>query len=318
MKYLAIQNCQSEFHWSINWMSKVLEIPRSSYYQWLNRSKTSLELENHQIAQWIIELDEMFNHILGYRQMTLFINRLNHKSYNQKRIRRIMRLLGIKSVIRKKKHVYPPSNPEIIANNILARDFTASEPNQKWVSDITEFKDRNTKQKLYFCVILDLYDRSIVSYEISSRNNNELVFKTFEKAMASNPKAKPIFHSDRGFQYTSKVFNYKLKSNGLTQSMSRVGHCIDNGPIEGFWGIVKTEMYHHHKYENLQELKQAIHNYVYFYNHQRFQSRFKGQTPIEVREIALNSLFVKQYPIKPNNRIIKYYENIKQKSELIN
>ncbi len=299
-------------------MCQVLEIPRSSYYKWLKRTETAQEKENQQIAQWILEYDEIFDHIYGYRRMTIAINRLNHKNYNQKRVRRMMRLLGIKSVIRKKKNNYHKSEPEITAENILARDFFASAPNQKWVTDVTEFKDRHTKQKLYLSAILDLYDRSIVAYEISGRNNNQLVFNTFEKAMSLNPGAKPLFHSDRGFQYTSKVFKYKLETNGLTQSMSRVGRCIDNGPIEGFWGIIKSEMYHHHKYENLQDLNQAIHKYMSFYNHQRFQSRFNNQTPIEVREAALNSQVIPQYPIKPNNRIIKYYETIKQNQEIRN
>lgn len=297
-------------------MCQVLEIPRSSYYKWLKRTETAQEKENHQIAQWILEYDEIFDHIYGYRRMTIAINRLNHKHYHQKRIRRMMRLLGIKSVIRKKKSKYNKTNPEITSDNILARDFFASAPNQKWVTDITEFKDRYSKQKLYLSAILDLYDRSIIAYEISGRNNNQLVFNTFEKAMNLNPGVQPLFHSDRGFQYTSKVFKYKLESNGLTQSMSRVGRCIDNGPIEGFWSIIKTEMYHHHKYESLQDLRQAIHKYIDFYNNQRFQSRFEGQTPIEVREAAINSQSIIQYPIKPNNRILKYYENIKQKQEL--
>ena len=294
------------------------EIPRSSYYKWLKRTETAQEIENQQIAQWILEYDEIFDHIYGYRRMTIAINRLNHKHYNQKRVRRMMRLLGIKSVIRKKKSKYNKTNPEITAENILARDFFASSPNQKWVTDVTEFKDHHTKQKLYLSAILDLYDRSIVAYEISGRNNNQLVFNTFEKAMSLNPGAKPLFHSDRGFQYTSRVFKYKLETNGLTQSMSRVGRCIDNGPIEGFWGIIKSEMYHHHKYESLQDLKQAIHKYINFYNHHRFQSRFNNQTPIEVRAAALKSQVIPQYRIKPNNRIIKYYETINQKQELRN
>lgn len=296
-------------------MCTVLEVQRSSYYKWLNRSQSLIELENHQIAQRIINYDEMSNHILGYRRMTTWINRLNHKNYNKKRIRRIMRLLGIKSVIRQKKSKYNRSKPEITAENILARDFSATKPNEKWVSDVTEFKDRHKQKKLYLSAILDLYDRSIVAYEISGRNNNELVFKTFEKAMTKNPGATPLFHSDRGFQYTSKVFQYKLVKYGLTQSMSRVGHCIDNGPIEGFWGILKSEMVQHHKYETLQELHQAIDQYIYFYNTLRFQDRFNHQTPLEVREAALNNTKIIQYPIKENKRIMKYYENLRLKQQ---
>ena len=87
---------------------------------------------------------------------------------------------------------------------------------------------------------MDLYDKRIVSYVISHFNNNKLVFDTFDKAIKANPNAKPIFHSDRGFQYTSKIFKFKLDKAGMIQSMSRVGKCIDNGPMEGFWGTLKS------------------------------------------------------------------------------
>ena len=105
------------------------------------------------------------------------------------------------------------------------------------MKSVTKFKwyDGPVCRKLYLSAILDLYDRSVVAYVISRRNNNRLVFQTFDKAIASNPDAKPIFHSDRGFQYTGRMFQHKLSNQGMEQSMSRVGHCIDNGPTEGFW-----------------------------------------------------------------------------------
>ena len=154
-----------------------------------------------------------------------------------------MKKLRIHSVIRKKKKKYISSTPETIAENKLGRDFYADAPNKKWVTDVTEFKVPGENKKLYLSAILDLYDRYPVAYVIGPRNDNKLVFRTFDKALAANPEAKPLFHSDRGFQYTSKVFQRKLMEHKMEQSMSRVGHCIDNGPIEGFWGIIKTEMY---------------------------------------------------------------------------
>lgn len=297
-------------------MCGVLGIERSSYYKWLNRRETANEIENHQIAQWIIDYDDRFNHILGYRRMTLWINRLNHKNYHYKRIRRVMRLLGIHAVIRRKKSKYLRVVPEIITENILNRNFYADKPNEKWVADVTEFKDKHSQKKLYLSAILDLYDRSIVAFEISDHNNNHLVFKTFEKAMTLNPGATPLFHSDRGLQYTSRLFRHKLETYGIEQSMSRVSRCIDNGPIEGFWGIVKSEMYIHHKYESIKELRQAIHKYIDFYNYQRFQSRFNNQTPMEVRESALIGTNIHQYPMAENKRIKKYYEAIKLKQQI--
>ena len=145
-----------------------------------------------------------------------------------------------------------------------------------------------------------------MSYVISSRNDNKLVFQTFDKAVASNPDAKPIFHSDRGFQYTGRVFQAKLTDREMEQSMSRVGHCIDNGPIEGFWGIIKSEMYYLQTFKDEQSLRSAIEEYIHFYNYERFQERFGNRTPVEVRTEALNADDPAPYPIPENKRIQKY------------
>lgn len=147
-----------------------------------------------------------------------------------------MRHLGIKAVIRRQRKRYRKTSPQVTAENILGRSFHAKAPNTKWLTDITEFKVKGTSQKLYLSTILDLYDRSIVAYEISRRNGNQLVFRTFDKAIAKNPEARPLFHSDRGFPYTSRFFKRKLDTLGVMQNMSRVGRCIDNGPMEGFFG----------------------------------------------------------------------------------
>ena len=282
----------------------------------MNRKETKEEIENNELAHLIIEYDERFNHILGYRRMTRWINKLNSKHYNRKRVRRIMKMLGIKSVIRRKKSKYIKSTAEITAENLLARDFYATKPNEKWATDVTEFKIVGSKQKLYLSTIIDLYDRSIVSYIISTRNDNDLVFRTYELAISRNPGATPILHSDRGFQYTSKVFQAKLKEANITQSMSRVGRCIDNGPTEGFWGIIKSEMYYLHKFHSFDELKTSIDSYMNFYNNERLQERFNDMTPMEVRTAALETVEEPiQYPIKENKRIQKYYDNLTNKQE---
>ena len=119
-----------------------------------------------------------------------------------------------KEKIRRKKTNYIRFKPEQVGENILNREFSASAPNEKWLTDVTEFKVIGTRQKLYLSSILDLYDNSIVSYEFNLSNNNVLVFKTFDKAIEKNPHAKPIFHSDRGFQYKSKIFKAKLDNKG--------------------------------------------------------------------------------------------------------
>ena len=218
------------------------------------------EAENIKLAELIKEYDERFNHILGYRRMTSWINHFNHTNYKRKRVHRIMKKLGIHALIRKKKKKYSSSKPEAIAENVLSRNFNATAPNEKWVTDVTEFKVPGEKKKLYLSAILDLYDRYPVSFVIGTRNDNRLVFKTFDKAITANPDAKPLFHSDRGFQYTSKAFQRKLKEQKMEQSMSRVGHCIDNGPTEGFWGIIKSEMYQMYDITNEKTLRYAIMN----------------------------------------------------------
>ena len=197
---------------------------------------------------------------------------------------------------------------EAVAENRLGRDFYATAPNEKWTTDVTEFKIPGEKKKLYLSAILDLYDRYPVAYVISTRNNNELVFKTFDKAIAANPEAKPLFHSDRGFQYTSKVFQMKLKEHKIEQSMSRVGHCIDNGPTEGFWGIIKSEMYQMYDITNESSLRFAIKDYIRFYSEKQPQDRYHCKTPLEVRAEALSTATPQQYLIPKNKRIEKYKE----------
>ena len=294
--------------WSINWMCKQLEISRAAYYKWLHREIPEQESENIKLAELIKEYDERFNHILGYRRMTSWINHFNHTNYGKNRIHRIMKKLGIHSIIRKKKKKYSYSIPSVIAENKLGRNFYAAAPNEKWATDVTEFKIPGENKKLYLSVILDLYDRYPVAYVISNRNDNKLVFKTFDKALAKNPGAKPIFHSDRGFQYTSKVFQKKLEEHEMIQSMSRVGHCIDNGPTEGFWGIIKSEMYQMYEVTDEASLRFAIKDYIRFYSEERPQDRYHCKTPLEVRTEALSSECPTEYLIPRNKRIEKYKE----------
>jgi len=197
-----------------------------------------------------------------------------------------MKLLGISSKIRRKRKGYVKSKPQITAENILSRDFSAAGPNQKWLTDVTEFKIKNSDKKLYLSAIFDLYDKSIISYVVSRFNDNKIAFDTFDLAMQLNPTAKPLFHSDRGYQYTSKVFHSKLTKSEMTQSMSRAGRCIDNGPMEGFWGTLKSEMYYLNNFYCEQDLTAAISRYVNFYNNERFQENLKGMTPVEFRSHA--------------------------------
>lgn len=230
-------------------------------------------------------LQEKVDGTFGYRQMTLHMNRKFEEDINYKRIYRLMGIANIRSVIRiKKKQSYKPSLPQHVAENVLNREFTAEKPNEKWVTDVTELK-YGTK-KAYLSAIRDLYDGSIVSYVLGHSNNNNLVFKTLDQATALLNGDRPLIHSDRGFQYTSRGFKRKINTAKMKQSMSRVGRCIDNGPMESFWGTLKCEKYYRRKFKTFEELSLAIDEYIHFYNHDRYQKRLNGLSPMEYRAKA--------------------------------
>ena len=197
-----------------------------------------------------------------------------------------MKSINLSAVIRKKKKKYIHSTPQITAENVLNREFTSTRANEKWLTDVTEFKLTNGR-KAYLSAILDLNDNSIISYVLGKSNNNKLVFDTLDKAIMNNPTASPLFHSDRGFQYTSKLFKNKLNNINAIQSMSRVGRCIDNGPMEGFWGILKSEMYYLRTFDTYENLEHDIKEYIDFYNTKRLQKKLKGMAPLEYRSHTL-------------------------------
>jgi len=287
-KYIAIKELHDEKGYPLCTLCDVIEINRSSYYKWLRRDMSTQEAKDALLIDRISKLYQESNGIFGYRRMQLNLKRRFGLHCNKKRVRRVMRAIGLKSVIRRKRPHYVKSTPEITAENILNRNFAAKKLNEKWLTDVTEFKCGDGT-KLYLSAILDLKDKGIVSYAIGRSNNNILVFDTFDTAVGRNPGAKPLFHSDRGFQYTSKAFRAKLDAAGMTQSMSRVGCCIDNGPMEAFWGIIKAEMYYLQSFSGYDSLKKAIEDYIAFYNNSRYQIKLGGMAPMEFREILMTA-----------------------------
>ncbi len=263
----------------------IIGITRSAYYKWLNRVPTKREIENHNLMKEITQLYDEVDGIYGYRRLTMNLNHRFSMSYNHKRIYRLMKLLGLKSVIRKKKKKYIKSTPKHAAENLLNREFHSDKPNHKWLTDVTEFKYGHNK-KVYLSAILDLYDNSIISYALGHRNDNQLVFNTLDMALKACKGSNPMLHSDRGFQYTSHGFKRKINKAQMTQSMSRVGRCIDNGLMEGFWGIIKSEKYYLKKYNTFDELKKAIDDYIYFYNYKRLQKKLNSLSPMDFRLLA--------------------------------
>ncbi|WP_307449187.1 IS3 family transposase [Paenibacillus sp. V4I3] len=279
--YLAIQSIQQEDTFSLQLLCEIAEVPRSSYYKWLNHKPSLREQENEGLIEALLFLHEKVGGIYGYRRLTLHLRRQTKQRINHKRVYRLMKLARIQSVIRRKRKKHTHSTPQHIAQNLLKREFHAESPNEKWLTDVTELKYGNG-QKAYLSAILDLHDNTVVSYVLGHSNNNSLVFQTVKLALRATPGSKPMLHSDRGFQYTSLKFK-RLFGEKLTQSMSRVGRCIDNGPMEAFWGILKCERYYLRSYTTFEDLKKDIDTYIYFYNNERLQAKLNGLSPMEFR-----------------------------------
>ena len=181
------------------------------------------------------------------------------------------------------------SSPRHLAENVLKRRFYADRPNEKWLTDVTEFHYYvgPIMRKLYLSAILDLCDRRIVSFVIRDTNDAALVHSTLDLALEAAPGVRPLLHSDRGSAYTTQVFHDKLAAAGITQSMSRVGKCIDNGPMEGFWGILKRERYYGRRFTSREELIRMIQGYIVYYNFRRLQRGLGVRTPMEVHDRLL-------------------------------
>ena len=268
----------------------LLQVSRAAYYRWVSARKSARTVENEVIAEKIEQI-HIESPDKGYRRINDDLRHDHGIHVNDKRVLRICRKKDIKSTIKYSNHgcTRRAKNPQHIAENVLNRDFPAKAPNEKWLTDVTEFKwyEGIEVHKVYLSAILDLYDRRIVAFAIGDRNDNPLVFKTFDKAVKANPGAHPIFHSDRGFQYTNRTFHCKLKKAGMTQSMSRVAKCIDNGPMEGFWGILKRERYYGKRFTSKKALIQMITDYISYYNNRRVQRKLGILTPFEKHVLFL-------------------------------
>lgn len=282
--YISIKVNVEEHGYRTETCCNILHVSRSAYYRWLSGTVGKRTQENERIAE-IVEQIHAESPDKGYRRIRDDLERHYDTKISDKRTLRICRGRDIKSTIKyaNKGCTRNAPNPQYVAENVLNREFHADKPNEKWLTDVTEFKwyEGIEKHKVYLSAILDLYDRRIVAFVIRDSNDNPLVFDTFDAAVATNPDAHPLFHSDRGFQYTNRTFHAKLETAGMTQSMSRVAHCIDNGPMEGFWGILKRERYYGRRFTNRDSLVQMIEEYIDYYNSKRLQRNLGILTPLE-------------------------------------
>lgn len=286
---MAIRECHEAQGYPIEIACSLLHVARSAYHKAVGNLSRRTE-ENERLADRIEKIHAE-SPDKGYRRLNDDLRHDYGIHVNDKRVLRICRARDIRSTVKYNNRgcTRRTQNPQYVAENLLNRQFYADRPNQKWLTDVTEFKwyEGVVVHKLYLSAILDLCDRRIVSYVLSERNDNPLVYKTFDKAVKANPDAHPLFHSDRGFQYTSRAFHHKLQQAGMAQSMSRVAHCIDNGPMEGFWGILKRERYYGRRFTSKQQLIQMLEGYIRYYNTRRVQRNLGVLTPMEKHKLCL-------------------------------
>lgn len=218
----------------------------------------------------------------GYRRITVTLRRqglvINHKT-----VLRLMGEMGLKSLIRLKKYRSFRGEVGKIAPNLVDRDFRASRPNEKWVTDVTEFQVEG--KKLYLSPVMDLFNGEILAYTTSRRPLFNMVSTMLNRAFARlEPSDRPILHSDQGWQYQMDKYQRSLEEHAVTQSMSRKGNCLDNAAMESFFGTLKSEYFHLNKFSSLEELEVGLRGYIRYYNRDRIRLKLGGLSPIEYRQ----------------------------------
>ena len=194
-----------------------------------------------------------------------------------------MQQLGLKGKCKQRKYRSYQGAVGKIAPNRLERDFKASEPAEKWLTDVTELKCR--EGKLYLSPVKDMFNNEIIGYDLSRAPNFEQTKRMLKQVIAKLPKGKtPILHSDQGWQYQHRSYQIMLENNGIIQSMSRKGNCLDNSAMESFFGRLKTECYFGQEFNTYEELEQTIHDYIAYYNNERIQMKLNGLSPIQYRK----------------------------------
>ena len=265
--------------YDLNLLLNCTNMARSSFYYYQKQSITPDKY--NEIKQRIESIYHKHKGRYGYRRIT---DELNNKGIiiNHKTVLRLMKLLGLKSVIRIKKYKSYKGDQGKIAPNILERNFKATQPNQKWATDITEFNVSG--KKLYLSPVIDLFNQEIISYELTERPVFNQVTQMLQKAFKTIPNnTHLILHSDQGWQYQMKQYQHLLKQKGITQSMSRKGNCLDNAIIENFFGILKSELFYIMKFKDINHLKSEIKQYINYYNNERIKSNLNKMSPIQYR-----------------------------------
>lgn len=265
-------------------MLEVAGIARSTYYYHAARLDQADPHEALKTA--ITNVFTVNKSRYGHRRIQVELRKQGWR-VAKKTILKLMRVLGLKCKTRSRKR-YSSYQGDVgkVAPNILKRDFVAGSPNEKWVTDVTEFKVG--AEKLYLSPVLDLFDRAIIAFTTSRHPTVEFAVAALREAVTQLPmKSSLIVHSDQGFHYQHSAWRQCLAQAGATQSMSRKGNCLDNAVMENFFGHLKEEMFHHDSFDTIEELEHEIHEYIAWYNTKRVSLTLEGMSPMEYRTHAL-------------------------------
>ena len=276
--------------YSVNTLCKLLECSKSGYYDWIKLGRPDNKAFNESTNEIVVKMHEK-NKTWGIRQIRMQIKKIYGVIVTNFTVYRYMRLNDIQSITRKKTHRYSKL-PHHQIPNLLQRNFTTFCSNCKWSIDISYiFATDGVK---YLCAIKDMYDKSIIAYTISRFMDLKLVLDTVQKAINKVPfeqRQNLILHSDQGFHFTNIVYQKLLADNNIIQSISAKGSSVDNVPIESFFSTLKSECIYLTKNLKVKDIDETIDKFIEYYNNERLQEKIKELTPLEFRELTLNSVF---------------------------
>ena len=263
---------------------------RSVFYYHRKRLNAEDQYKREKAA--IVSIYQEHKGRYGYRRITAEMKNLGY-GINHKTVHKLMRMLGLKSTIRKVRYRSYRGTVGQVAPNVIERNFRAGLPNQKWATDVTQMKIKG--EKIYLSPILDMFNGEIVSYSISKSPNlqmiNEMLDKAFDKVGEAETQGL-IFHSDQGWQYQHYDYRTALEKHGITQSMSRKGNCLDNAMMENFFGIMKTELLYAQEFETPEEFIKSLEDYIHYYNNKRIKNRLKGKSPVQYRTLIKKEMSI--------------------------
>ena len=262
-------------------MLKRIKMARSTYYY--NIAHLEPADKYQAVRKRISEIFAQHNKRYGYRRVYI---QLRNEGYaiNHKTVQKLMQEMQLKSAVRRVRYRSYKGDVGRVATNILERDFTAQAPNRKWATDVTEFKIGD--KKAYLSPILDMYNGEIISYTISDSPDLRMVMNMVNSAIRKvKPQEGLILHSDQGWHYQHMQYQLVLKRNGIIQSMSRKGNCLDNAMMENFFGIMKSELLYLQEFKDMDHFKQELKRYIHYYNNDRIKLRLKGKSPVQYRTL---------------------------------